>query len=152
MYKKYQVTLTAAERQHLTALLSAGTLATAANTHARILLKADAASGGPAWPDVQISEAFVVSIRTVVRVRQAFVTHGLTPSVHRQPRSGPPRRKMDGAREAQLVALVCSGPPAGHARWTLHLLTDKFVELVDLDSIAPETVRQTLKKTNLNLG
>jgi len=50
------------------------------------------------------------------------------------------------------VALACSTPPAGRARWTLSLLADKVVELKYADSIARETVRQVLKKTNSSRG
>ena len=56
-------------------------------------------------------------------------------------------RKLDGAAEARLVALACSAPPAGRARWTLRLLADRLVELDVVESVCPETVRQTLKKT-----
>ena len=73
MHKKYQVKLTPSERGELHDLIRVGTAPAAAITHARILLKADIAKGGPAWKDEQISDAFDVSVRTIVRVRQAFV-------------------------------------------------------------------------------
>jgi len=152
MYKKYHVELTSDQRQHLKELVSTGTLPNAAHTHARILLKADAAPGGPAWKDAQISDAFDVSIRTVLRVRQTFVHGGLARAVPRQRPRGSRRHLVDGTVEAHLVALVCAPPPAGHARWTLRLLSDKLVELVELESISYETVRRALKKTNLSLG
>jgi hypothetical protein len=50
------------------------------------------------------------------------------------------------------VALCCGTVPAGHGRWTLHLLADKLVELRIVESISHETVRQALKKTNCSLG
>ena len=66
----------------------------------------------------------------------------------RQPQSQPSRSpKLDGAGEARLIALACSDPPEGFARWTLRHLADKLVELEIVESICPETVRQTLKKT-----
>jgi hypothetical protein len=64
----------------------------------------------------------------------------------------PLRRKLDGAQEAQLVALTCSPAPEGAERWTLAPLADKLVELKVVDSIARETVRSTLKKMNLSRG
>jgi hypothetical protein len=152
MYKKYRVELTAQQRQELRRLLTAGRVPPTTHTHARVLLQADTSPGAPAWTDAQISTALQISVRSVVRVRQAFVTRGFTAAVTRQARSGPPRRKVDGRLEAQLVAVVCGAPPAGQARWTLRLLADQLVELTDLDSIALETVRQTLKKTNLSPG
>jgi hypothetical protein len=62
------------------------------------------------------------------------------------------QRRLDGEQEARLVALACSPPPEDRGRWTLKLLADKMVELEYVESVAPETVRQTLKKMNLSPG
>jgi hypothetical protein len=59
---------------------------------------------------------------------------------------------LDGAQEAQLVALTCSPAPAGHARWTLRLLASKLVELEIVDSISKDAVRSVLKKTSFSRG
>lgn len=152
MYKRYRVELSAEQRQDLKALIAGGTHPSATNRHARILLKADASPGGPGWTDEQISDTIEVSVRSVVRVRQSFVQAGLDRALNRQRPSGPHPHKIDGRAEAQLVALVCSAPPLGRARWSLRLLSDRLVELTDLESISYETVRRTLKKTSLSLG
>lgn len=161
MHKKYQVKLTPSERTELHDLIRVGTgtdtAPAAAITHARILLKADIAKGGPAWKDEQVSDAFDVSVRTIVRVRQAFVYRGLANTIYRKKPSGPPSRKLDGQLEAHLIALVCSPPPEGRARWSVRLLSDEFVKLEEvsehgLESISRETIRQTLKKTKRSLG
>ena len=115
-------------------------------------MKADGSADGPAWTDDAIVTALDVSRSTVERVRRTFATHGLDAAVQRQPPSGPPRRKLDGTQEAQLIALACSTPPEGRERWTLALLADKLVELQVVDSIVRETVRTTLKKTRSNRG
>src|SRR3990170_4288931 len=124
--KKYRVTLTDDERRGLHDLIAAGKAAAKRLAHARILLKADAAPGGPAWTDDQIAEAVEVSVATVERVRRRVVEHGL---------------------EARLVALACSPPPDGRKEWTMQLLADKLVELEIVGSISDETVRRTLQKT-----
>ncbi len=152
MYKKYHVALSAEQRQYLKALISTGTHPAATLRHARILLKADAAPGGPAWTDAQISEAVEASLRSVLRVRQTFVQAGLERALRRQRPRGPFPHKIDGEVEAHLIALVCSAPPAGRARWTLRLLSDRLVELVDLESVSYETVRRALKKTHCSPG
>src|SRR6267142_1180515 len=85
MRKKYLVTLTAEERQQLQALLAGGKSAARKLTHARILLKADQAPGGPAWEDARIAEALDVGHRTVGRVRQRFVAQGLQAALVRKP-------------------------------------------------------------------
>jgi transposase len=151
MAKKYLVTLTPDERDRLTALISAGKRSALTLTRARILLKADQAQGGPAWEDTRIAEALDCGLRTVERVRQRFVERGLEPALGRKPQDRPSRqRKFDGAAEARLIALACSAPPEGRARWTLKLLADKLVELEVFESVSDETVRRVLKKTNLS--
>ncbi len=151
--KKYIVTLTDEERHYLHDLIAAGKAAAQKLAHARILLKADATPGGPAWPDEQIAEALDVGRATVARVRQRLVEQGLEAALGRKPQDRPSRqRKLDGAAEARLIALACSAPPEGRATWTLRLLADHLVELAVIDAIAHETVRQVLKKTNSSRG
>jgi hypothetical protein len=62
------------------------------------------------------------------------------------------KRKVDGDFEAHLVALSCSKPPEGFARWSLRLLADRVVELDYIDSVSHETVRCVLKKTKSSPG
>ena len=151
--KKYRVTLTADERQQLQALIAAGKVAARTLAHARILLKADQADGGPAWPDHRIAEALEVSVATVERVRQRFVEQGLDAALDRKHRERPAREiKLDGRAEARLIALACSAPPVGRATWTMKLLADKLVELEVVASISDETVRLALKKTRSSPG
>lgn len=151
--KKYKVTLTAEERQQLQELIAAGQAAAKKLTHARILLKADAADGGPAWADQRIAEALEVSVPTIERVRQRFVEQGLEAALVRKKQDRPSRpRALDGRAEARLIALACSAPPAGRREWTMQLLADKLVELRVVDTVSDETVRRVLKKTRSSRG
>jgi transposase len=151
--KKYRVTLTTEERESLAALIATGEAAAKKLTHARILLKADQAEGGPGWIDDRIAEAVDVSVATIERVRQRFVEQGLELALVRKTQDQPSRqRKLDGAGEARLIALACSKAPRGRVAWTLQMLADELVELKVVDSICPETVRQTLQKTNSSRG
>ncbi len=151
--KKYKVTLTAEERQQLQGLITTGKAAAKKLTHARILLKADAAEGGPAWDDQRIADATEVSTDTVARVRQRFVEHGLEAALTRKKQDHPSReRKLDGRAEARLIALACSAPPDGRTEWTMKLLAGRLVELEVVDTVSDETVRRVLKKTNSSRG
>jgi Homeodomain-like domain len=153
MRKQYHVILTPQERADLQALVAAGIAPSRMLTHARILLKADSGPEGPAWTDEAIVDALDVGCSTVARVRQRFVRGGLGLALERQPPLQPPvPRKLDGVKEAQLIALTCSAPPAGRDRWTLQLLADKMVALGHVESLSYETVRRTLKKTNSSRG
>jgi transposase len=151
--KRYKVTLTDDERQRLQTLLASGKAAARRLTHARILLKADAAPGGPAWIDQRIVEALDVGVSTVERVRRRFVEEGLEAALGHKPPQRPPRQpKLDGRAEARLIALACSAPPEGRKEWTMRLLADRLVELEIVDAISDETVRRVLKKTSSSRG
>ncbi len=149
--KKYRVTLTRDERDELNRLISRGKGAARKLLHARILLKADGTEGQE-WKDEAISEALEVSISTIERVRERFVEEGLAAALERQAPKREYKRKLNGEQEAHLVALVCGQPPEERGRWTLKLLAQKMAELDYVDSVAPETIRQTLKKMNSNPG
>lgn len=136
----------------LECLIGAGTAAARKLHHARILLKADEGPQGPAWPDVRIAEAVEGSQPTISRVRKQYAVEGLDAALNRRAPTREYRRKLDGTQEAQLIALACSAPPVGQARWSLRLLADKLVELEVVEAIAPQTVATTLKKTRSSRG
>jgi len=148
MKKKYVVTLAEDERQTLQEMVSRGKAAARKLMHARILLRADASEGGPAWDDAQIAEGLEVGRATVERVRQQFVEEGFEAALERRRPNRLYRRKLDGDAEARLIAVACSPAPAGRSRWTLRLLADRLVALEVVDSVSYQTVRRTLKKTS----
>lgn len=150
--KKYIVNLTSNRRNKLLSLVVSGKGEARKLTHARILLKADSSDRGLNWKDEQISEALDVSLSTIARVRKRFVTEGLESALNRRPQVNYRRHRLDGEQEAHLIALACSESPEGHARWTLRLLSGKMVERQYVDELSYQTVRRTLKKTNLSLG
>lgn len=149
---KYVVRLEAEERQQLLDLVAKGKRAAAVLTRARILLKADAGADGPDWKDDDVVEALETSLSTVHRVRQAFVEEGLEAALYRKKPTNRQYRRLNGDQEARLVALACSQPPAGRARWTLQLSADQLVALKVVASISGECVRTTLKKTTSSPG
>lgn len=113
---------------------------------AQILLKADA--DGPAWTDARIAEAFNCRVQTIENLRKRVVIESFELALHGKKRQDPPTMpKLDGEGEAKLISMRLGKPPAGYGRWTLQLLADELVTLDVVDSICPETVRQTLKKT-----
>ena len=143
--KKYIVDLSADERETLHQLIKRGKPSARKVTRARILLHA---SDG--LTDEQIVAALNTGIATVERTRRRFVEEGLE-CLNERARPGQ-WRKLSGKQEAHVIAVACTPAPDGQARWTLQLLADKVVELQYADSIARETVRQVLKKTNSSRG
>ena len=152
MANKYVVTLTEEERVVLHRMVSSGKAAARKLTHARILLLADQGPRGPATKDTDIAKAVGCGRVTVERVRKRFVDEGLQEALARHKSRRQYQRKLDGKGEAYLIALACSEPPEGEKRWTLRLLADRMVALEYVDSLSYQTVRRTLKKTNLSLG
>ena len=142
-HKRFLVELTPEERTSLKQLTACGAPKTQARRRAQIWLLCDQGPEGPAWTDERTAEAVGVTAMTVYRARQALVLEGMEAALQRKPR--PP--KLDGTAEAELIRLACSTPPPGRTRWTLKLLAAELVALEVVDSIAPETVRRTLKKT-----
>lgn len=147
---KYSVILSEDERAYLHTLVGQGTAPARLLSHTRILLKANRGEAGPGWTDAAIAMAVEVSLSTVARVRQRYVTEGLDAALARKAPARAYQRKLDGAQEAHLVALACSNPPDGRQRWTMRLLAERLVALDVVDTVSYETVRQTLKQTNLS--
>lgn len=148
---KVVIRLTQEQRRALQMLVRTCTHKAHARTRAQILLRADA-DGPDAWPDERIAQTLGVCRMTISRVRQQFATEGLDATLHKKRAAGRQYRKLDGTQEARLIALTCSPPPEGQARWTMKLLADKLVELEVVESIDPATVWRTLKKTTSNRG
>jgi transposase len=149
---KYMVRLNSEEHAQLLALVNTGRAAAVKLLHARILRKADVGADSRCWTDAESADALDMSAATVHRVRQGFVEQGLEAALSRKRPTGRQYRKLDGAQEAQLIAVACRAPPEGRARWTLKLLADKLVALDIVDTISTECVRTTLKKTRSNHG
>ncbi len=141
--RRTEVKLSEVEREQLRRIVRSGVANARELCRARILLKADE---GMAYG--KLARFLEVNAATVTRVCQRYVAEGLEALEHRKP-SGTKPRRSDGRAEATLMQLACSDAPEGRATWTLSLLADKLVELSVVESVARETVRKTLKKTNL---
>ena len=148
----YRVELTETQRAELRGLVGSGTAPARTLTRARILLKANHGEGGPGWSDAAIAGALDINLSTVLRVRRQFVTEGLAATLTRKRSDRVYARALDGEQEAHLIAVACSEPPVGQARWSLRLLADELVRLEVVEAVSHETVRQTLKKTCSSRG
>ena len=149
--KKYAVRLSAQEREQLQMLLHKGKGPARRLLKARILLKADVSETGPGWSDSKIMAALDTSASMIYRVRKQLMEEGFEAVLSRKQRAtSEVPRIFDGEREAKLIALACSKPPKGRARWTLRLLENKVVELGIVERASDSTIHRTLKKTVSN--
>jgi hypothetical protein len=148
---KFVVRLSAEEREHLEGIIHKGRHSAQTIMKARILLKADCSEADPGWTDVQIVAALECGLSTVARTRQRLVEEGFEAVLQRKHQASSARRRtFDGEAEAKLIALACSAPPSGRARWTLRLLEEKVVELNIVERASDNTIGRTLKKTRSN--
>jgi len=139
--KKQHLKLTEQNKKYLTELLSRG------QAKARVIRRAT----GPLQLDQgatlqEVARILGVNYYTVAIWRDKYLENGLD-FLTDLPRTGRPV-EFDGEERAKITALACSQTPDGRARWSLHLLADKAVELELVESISPSKVRQILKKTN----
>jgi transposase len=147
---KVSILLTEEQRAGLEEICRMQSVGAAKQRKARILLLSDENHPDGGRTDEEIAELVGLCERQVVRIRQRHVREG-DPTLDRKPRTPAPG-KLDGKAEAHLVLLCCSNPPEGRDHWTLQLLCDELKRLCLVESVCPETVRKTLKKTTLNRG
>lgn len=146
----YKVTLTKQEFDDLKKITGKGKHSSPKVINALILLNCDEGpcSISKKSTNKEIAKVLDISERKVERVRKRFVEEGLDVALNGKTPERVYEKKIDGDGEAHLIALSCSDPPDGFARWSLRLLSDKVVKLEHVDSVSHETVRKVLKKTN----
>jgi transposase len=150
---RYKVTLTKEERDKLSFIIQKGKHRSQKVLNALILLNTDKGQFQESRSkNEDISNILQISMRKIDRIKKCFVEEGLDIALNGTKGKRAYAKKADGDFEAHLVALSCSEPPDGFARWSLRLLADKVVELNYVDKISYETIRRVLKKTKLNPG
>lgn len=148
---RYIVKLSEQERIELENIVKKGAGGAFKIRHAQILLHSDVSQGNYHSAEA-IAQMLHCRKGTVYDVRQCLVENGFTAALTRKKREVPPTPKLfDGESEARLIALACSTPPEGRARWTLHLLASRAVELQIVPHCSHNAVHEVLKKTNLSL-
>lgn len=144
--EKYKVTLSKEERYELMDIINKGSHTSQKFRNAYILLNCDEGEFADKVTNAQISKVLKVGMRTIDRTKKRFIEEGFDAALERKPTDRIYERKADGDFEAHIVALCCSEPPKGFAKWSLRLLADKAVELKYAESISHETIRRVLKK------
>ncbi len=150
---RYKVMLTEEERKVLKSITVKGKHRSQKVINALVLLNCDEGDfQAKRSTNEQVTGVLKISMKKIDRVKKRFVEEGLDVALNGHKGKRVYEKKADGDLEAHLVALSCSDPPEGFARWSLRMLADRVVELNYIDSISYETVRRVLKKTKLNPG
>lgn len=142
----YPISLPEQERNQLKEMVSKGTASARTIRRAHILLAADENREGGPLKEREIAERLGVHPNTVYAIRKAYTERGLDAAGRKKRVTPPIAPKITGEVEARIIALSCTTPPEGRSRWTLHLLADRAVELLYVEGLSYETVRQVLKK------
>lgn len=153
--KQHIIQLSPEERSQLEQVSQSNRRSVREKTRARLLLGSDTSvprEEGGDQSDLELAARYKVNPLTVANVRRRACERGVLESLVRGEQTKRKARRLDGAGEAQLVAITCSTPPAGDARWSLRLIRERLIELEVVESIGLETIRTTLKKTRSNRG
>lgn len=118
---------------------------------ARVLLALDTSAGVVDEKKV-IAARLGVSGETVRLVAKRFAETGqdVEATIGRKQRDLPPvPSRITGEIEARVIALACTQPPEGHARWSLRLLEKHVALTEDIPDLDHSTIGRVLKKTKL---
>ena len=149
---RYRIKLTKEEVEELTSIINKGSHTSQSFRAAYVLLNCDEGDFSQKVTNERISEVLRIGMRTIDRIKKRFFEGGMESALERQPGIRVYEKKIDGDVEAKLVSLCCSDPPEGFGKCSLRMLADRMAELEYIESISYVSVRNILKKTNLNLG
>jgi len=153
--KKHIIALNEQEREQLEKIARSNHRSIREKTRARVLLFTDtnrSREDGGCCKDSEVASRLACAEWTVGQLRRRACERGVLEVIPHQEQSKRKAPKLDGRGEAQLVAVTCSAPPPGAARWSLSLLRERLIEMEVVEHIGLETIRTTLKKTRSNPG
>lgn len=137
------VRLTAKERRTLKSLLSKGVGLVRLFKKARVLLLMDEGLSAP-----KAAAAAGVTANTARNVAKRYHDGGVDHAIHDLPRPGS-ERLLNVRQEAALIAMVCSKPPKGFARWSISLATKEAIRRGIIDEVSEDTIGRILRRHEL---
>lgn len=146
--KTYSVKLTDDNVSQLKTLLRKKSTNDTIANRCRILLDLDE-THQPVLKHADCAKSHGISIATVANIVRLFSVGGIDSviTLKRSVNSDQARRKIDGRKEAMIIATACGPAPEGHARWTIRLLEEHLKVLLETP-VSREAIRRTLKKTS----
>ena len=141
------------QRKELERFAKTGTHNVHLVTRAKTILALDRSNKKEHLRITRVCEQVGLSRQAVYDIRNAFfAADSIEAFLTRKKRETPPNApKVTGEVEAHIIAIACSEPPKGCARWTLRLISKKAVELNVIDQLSYKSVERLLKKRNINL-
>jgi putative transposase len=142
-YRRLKLKLKKKDRKNLKEMTTKGRDSARVLNRARILqlLHEDHTTG-------EISKILKVSPETVRRIGWKYIEGGLQNALYESPRPGQ-ETVLNSKQANRIVAMVCSDPPSGRARWTVRLLTEEAIKKRIVLQVSRETIRRMLKNHDL---
>ena len=147
------IMLSAEQRQALEDFSGKGVHSAKLIKRARVILALDRNGKKDRLRITRISDQLGLSRQAIYDIRDAFLASETVDAfLTRKKRETPPvEPKVTGEVEARIIAIACSEPPAGYARWTVRLISERSVELGIAGGVGKTSVGDVLKRTNISL-
>ena len=141
--RRVQVRLSKPEQQQLDKLLSGGLQPV--RTVLRALVLRQLADGQTIR---KVARNVGLTPKTVWLTSQRYQQGGLEGALYERARPGKEAR-LDAGQSQRIIALVCSPPPEGRARWSVRLIAQEAVKRKLAPQVGRETIRILLQSHDL---
>jgi len=111
----------------------------------RVMALRQLAKGVSAPP---IAEFIPLTPQAIRKVGHRYVAGGFERAVYEKERPGA-AALLDDSQKQRIIAMVCAGPPEGHARWTVRLVAEQAVKRRLVPRVGRETIRVLLLSHDL---
>jgi putative transposase len=137
-YRRVHVRLTKGDREKLDDILSGGMQSV--RTVLRALALSHLHDGKTAW---EVASIVRLTPKAVREIGRRYEDSGLEQALYDRPRPGAATVLKDSQRQ-RIIAMVCSDPPEGRARWTVRLVAEEAVKRRVVPRVGRETIRVLL--------
>jgi putative transposase len=132
------IEVTAKDRKELQKLLSGGVQQVRVTLRAVALLQLAKGLSAP-----RISASIPLTPQAIRKVGHRYQTGGLERALYEKQRPGA-ASLLESSQKQRIIAMVCSDPPEGRARWTVRLVAEEAVKRKLVPRVGRETVRVLL--------
>src|SRR5258708_1965505 len=96
----------------------------------------------------QVAQSLPLTAQAIRTIAHRHTSSGLDSAIYDKQRPGA-LEILDAAQKQRIVAMVCSNPPEGRARWTVRLIVQEAVKRKLVPKVGRETIRILLQSHEL---
>ena len=138
IYRRLRVRLSKGDREKLNAILSGGVQAVRTVLRALALCRLNEGRSAS-----QVAAEVRLTSKAVREIGRRYEDGGLESALYERPRPGA-AAVLDASQKQRIIAMVCSEPPEGRARWTVRLVAEEAVKRRLVAQVGRETIRLLL--------